>query len=231
MWRHVQADLQANHRVISVDLPGFGNSKRQAANAPLIEGWARGLWLALDQWKVPLPLTLCGLSMGGYVALECWRLAPKRVSKLVLCDTRAEADSDQQRETRAKFAAEVLRDGSKVAVTTMLPKLLGATSHADEPELVEEVQEWISKASPQAIADALKAMAARRDFTALLSQITCPVVCLVGAEDQVTPPVQMQALAAAIPAGSCRVIAEAGHLPPLEQPAMFCSMLRRAVDA
>jgi pimeloyl-ACP methyl ester carboxylesterase len=230
MWRFVQVDLEPSRRVISVDLPGFGKSRSGSDASPTIEHWAGSLLQALEHWQVPAPFTVCGLSMGGYVALECWRQAPQKIDKLILCDTRAEADTDAQREARAKFAQEVLREGSKVAVTNMLPKLLGATSMADEPELIEELQAWIERVEPKSIAGALQAMARRRDFKDQLTKIECPVACIVGAEDQVTPPVQMQALAAAIPNGSCRVIAEAGHLPPLEQPTAFCGMLRRALQ-
>ena len=47
----------------------------------------------LDEMDIRLPICLCGLSMGGYIAWQFWSRYPDRLSRLILCDTRAVADS------------------------------------------------------------------------------------------------------------------------------------------
>jgi pimeloyl-ACP methyl ester carboxylesterase len=79
------------------------------------------------------------------------------------------------------------------------------------------------------VADGLRAMAARPDSTPLLSRIHCPVLCLAGEEDGITPPDVAQAMAERVPAGRAQVIQDAGHLTNLEAPEAFNDALVRLV--
>jgi pimeloyl-ACP methyl ester carboxylesterase len=74
------------------------------------------------------------------------------------------------------------------------------------------------RADPRGIAAAARGMAQRRDFTAELKNIRCPTLILVGADDILSPPAEMRAMADAIPLSQYNVIPSAGHLSPLEQP-------------
>jgi pimeloyl-ACP methyl ester carboxylesterase len=78
-----------------------------------------------------------GLSMGGYVALSMFRLAPRYVQGLILADTRAEADSPEGIEGRKRMLTLVREKGPSAVADEMIPKLLGNTTRATHPETVE----------------------------------------------------------------------------------------------
>ena len=77
------------------------------------------------------------------------------------------------------------------------------------------------------VAAALRAMAARPDSTPLLARVGCPVLCIAGEEDLLTPPDVARDMARQTPRGRAIVIPGAGHLTNLEAPDAF----NRAVTA
>ena len=81
-------------RFVAPDLPGFGRSSLPPART--MEGMARAVLAQMDASGIERAV-ICGMSMGGYVTLALFRIAPERFSGLVLADTRATADTDQQR--------------------------------------------------------------------------------------------------------------------------------------
>jgi pimeloyl-ACP methyl ester carboxylesterase len=79
----------------------------------------------------------------------------------------------------------------------------------------------IESGQPEGIAQSLIAMAGRRDSTDLLQQIDCPTLIIVGKEDKLTPPSEAEKMNQAITGSSLMIIADAGHLPNIEQPESF----------
>ena len=98
MWKHQLKDLQDVLHVIAPDLPGFGRSK-PLEEAPGVDGYAKALIQFMDAKGIASAI-FGGCSMGGYILFELWRQAPERVTGLILCDTRAEADTPEAREKR-----------------------------------------------------------------------------------------------------------------------------------
>jgi 3-oxoadipate enol-lactonase len=175
----------------------------------------------------------CGLSMGGYVALAIFRHAPRYLRALVLADTRAGADSADGIEGRKKMIA-LVRDKGAAAMPEvadqMLPKLLGATTLRERPEVAERVRELILSNSAEAIAGAITAMMTREDSTPLLATIHCPTLIVVGAEDTLTAPSASEDMQRQIPGSSLVVVPAAGHLSNLEQPDAFNAALGRFLE-
>ena len=229
MWRHQVAGF-ARWQRIAPDLRGFGHSAdhggRVAAN---LARHADDVAAVLDTLGVPRAV-LCGLSMGGYVLLEFWRRHPDRVRALVLADTKAEADSAAGKLARDELAAVAQREGTTAVAERMLPRLLAATSAAAQPELVTAVRQMGARASVKGIVAALGAMRDRADSRELLAAIGVPTLVLGGAEDALTPPDVMQALAAGIPGARFVAIPAAGHLAPLEQPLAANRVLSEFLD-
>ena len=229
MWQETLTQCGLRARVLAPDLPGFGRSARAAA--PSIGGMADAVLEWLDETGVREPVVLGGLSMGGYVAFELVRRAADRVRALVLCSTRATADTPEQRQGRRSLISRIEREGLSAALAGMLPKLLGPTSLQASPRLVEQVRGWIGQADRDGIVDALRAMADRRDATATLPSLRCPALVVAGGEDALILPAAAEAMARALPAASLEVIPQAGHLVNLEQPARFHGALSRFLSA
>lgn len=220
MWAPQVEALSDRYRCLTVDLRGFGESDAPSGPYSLDE-MAADLVGVLDALQLDR-VTLVGLSMGGYIAFAFWRRAADRLRALVLADTRAGADSEAIRASRETLAQQAEQEGLAPVVAAQLPRLLSPAASAD---LRQWVSDMIEEATPQGVAGALRAMAARPDAGAVLPQITCPVLAMAGADDVVTPAAEMAAMAKQLPAATFQVLAGAGHLANLEAAAEFNSAL------
>jgi pimeloyl-ACP methyl ester carboxylesterase len=222
MWAAQAAALRARYQVIVPDVLGLGppgseGRGRAGDGQESLDGVADGIAALLDGLRLERAV-LAGCSMGGYISLAFLRRHPGRVRALVLADTRASADTDEVRRARLVQAERVLAEGVGFLPEELLPRVLGATSLATRPRVVEQVTRLILEQEPKAVAAALRAMAYRPDSTPLLAGITVPALVIVGEEDVITPADGARALASSIPQGRFVQIASAGHLPSLEAP-------------
>ena len=232
LWNEQVAALSNSYRVIAPDLRGFGET--DAAEGPAtMNRMAQDVARLLDQLEITRAV-VGGLSMGGYVAIAFYKQFPSRVRALVLADTRAEADTEEAKQTRAQQAEKALAEGMAGIADAMLPKLLRPETVSKRPEIVKRVRDMILKTKPEGAASALHGMAQREDQTGLLSKISVPAMILVGAEDAITPVADSEKMHGAI-AGSRLVVSEnAGHVSNLERTEQFnealLSFLRDTVD-
>ena len=221
LWRH-QAGAFPGWRTLIPDLRGLGRSDAPDLGYSMAT-YADDLAGLLDAIGVD-EVVLVGLSMGGYIALEFLRRHRPRVRGLVLADTRAQADSAEGRKGRETAMAAVREGGAPLIADQMLPRLLGPT--ASEP-LRDSIRTMMASAPVAGILGALAAMRDRPDSTDFLPSLGgLPTLVVVGAEDQLTPPKDAEAMAKAIPGARLAVIPHAGHMAPLEQPEAFNEHLR-----
>jgi pimeloyl-ACP methyl ester carboxylesterase len=224
MWQGQIDVFSPRYRVLAPDLRGFGASDVRGETVTM-EDFADDLAAILDALDVRGPIALCGLSMGGYIAFRFAAKYAARLRSLILCDTRAAADSPDGAANRLKMAEQVLSEGAEVAANAMLPKLFGPRTVAEKPELPAATRRVIVATKPAAIAAAQRGMAARPDSTALLPQIRVPTLVVVGEDDAIAPAAEMRGIAAAIPGAEFVVVPDAGHMAPLENPAAFNAAL------
>ena len=230
MWRH-QMPAFSRWQRIAPDLRGFGASAQLATDgATGLEPYADDLAAALDGLGVRRAV-LCGLSMGGYVLLEFARRHADRMRALVLMDTKAEADTPEGMRARDELATLAEREGTVAVAERMLPKMLGTAAATGQPELAAAVRDMAERASVPGVVGALRAMRQRRDSRELLPQIAVPALVLGGAEDALTPPGVMRALAEGVAGAAFQEIPAAGHLAPLEQPLLVNRVLGDFLDA
>jgi pimeloyl-ACP methyl ester carboxylesterase len=159
--------------------------------------------------------------MGGYIALEFYRRYPEQVAGLILASTRAGDDSPEGKAGRDKAAELAKSEGATAVSAGMLPKMLAEENYETDVELVEYVKEIVSTASLNGVVGALAAMRDRIDSTPTLGDIDVPVLIIHGADDQLIPVSEAEAMHKAIPNSELVVIPDAGHLPNLEQPDLF----------
>jgi pimeloyl-ACP methyl ester carboxylesterase len=211
-------------RQIAPDLRGHGAT---AAEPPLgtMETYADDCVRLLDHLGLG-PVVVGGLSMGGYVAFEICRRHPERVGGLILAATRAGADSDEGRAGRDAAAARARDEGVEPVVEGMLPKLLAPANYEDQPDLVEFVRKMMLQTSVDGMVGALAAMRDRVDSTPDLAGFDIPALVIHGQDDQLIPVSEAQATAAALPDAELVILADAGHLPNLEQPDAFDDAVR-----
>ncbi len=226
MWREQLAAFSARYRVIAPDLRGFGGSGI-AGETVTMEDYADDLANLLDVLAISEPVVFCGLSMGGYIALQFVKKHADRLQALVLCDTRAAADSAEAAANRLKVAQQVLAEGAEAVAETMLPRLFGKQAMDQRPEFVESTRQVMNSARPAAIAAAQRGMAARPDMSSFLRQISVPTLVIVGEHDVISPVAEMREMAERIPGAEFVIVPDAGHMAPLENPAAFNAALEK----
>jgi pimeloyl-ACP methyl ester carboxylesterase len=110
-------------------------------------------------------------------------------------------------------------------IEDMLPKLLGAATLANQPEVVARIRSLALSNPPAAIAGGIRALMTRSDSTPLLRTVHCPTLIVVGADDALTPPSFSQEMHQAIAGSELVIVPGAGHLSSVEQPAAFNAAL------
>ena len=163
--------------------------------------------------------------------MEMARQDPSRIAGLVLADTKASADSDEARANRLRVADQVLTAGSTAALArAMLPALLGATTQAQRPAVVEHVRTWIEEAEPWGVAWAQRAMAARPDSHADLAALTVPSLVLWGTEDTLSPREEQVSMLECLRDATFVEIPGSGHLTAVEDPTAVTTALVEVLD-
>lgn len=216
MW-----DAQIEHfahrlHVVAPDARGFGQTS-PFVEAPSVSQLARDLADLLDHLEIE-PAIIGGCSLGGYVALEFARQFPDRLRALILCDTRADADSPEAKAMRDEMITFAQHNDGLAVVNRMLPKLLSDQTRLETPEVAEQVREMARALSGENAARMIAALRDRRDSTPILSSIRVPALVIGGEDDTISPPDVMKQMAARIENAKHVVVAGAGHLSSLEQP-------------
>ena len=219
LWTEQVAALSNSYRVVTPDLRGLGESD-STSGAATMNRMAQDVAELLNRLEISRAV-VGGLSMGGYVALAFYKLFPSRVRALLLADTRAQADTEEGKEKRFQQAEKALAEGMAGIADSMLPKLLTPDTVSKRPELVKRVRDMMLKTKPEGAAGALSGMAERDDQTALLSQITCPALILVGREDPITPVPDSEKMHREIEGSRLVVIDNAAHVSNLERTEQF----------
>ncbi len=226
MWTEQIRELSPRYRLIAPDLRGFGRSQGTDGTVTM-EQFADDLEAMLQALEITEPIILCGLSMGGYIAWQFAKAYPQRLRGLILCDTKAAADDEAAVANRHRVADDVLENGTEPLARAMPQKLFAKSTLDARPHVVEAVREMIRRASPIGVAAASRGMAERPDMTDFLSDIQVPTLLVCGAEDGITPPGEMQQIAALIDGSTCEVIEEAGHMAPMENPHAVNGVIER----
>lgn len=220
LWSdHVPALQVAGWRTLVPDLPGFGESA-PVVGAPnldeVVDEVARAMLdRGLDR------LVVGGVSLGGYVAMGLVRRHPSLVSGLLLCDTKASADTVEARAGRERLAdlceAEPDQTG-RILRQAVLPGLLGSETHGSRPSVVDRTRGFLDRASGHTVAWYQRAMALRPDSHAALEAWGGPALVLWGEEDVLSPDEDQECLLRALPGAERSRLQGAGHLAIIEDP-------------
>lgn len=205
MWQSQQAAL-TGHELLAPKLYPLGESMDESARAVAAEADA--------------PLAAVGASMGGYCALRL--LAHADVQALVLAGSRADADPPERRQVRDETIRLIREEGVEALWEAQRTRLF--PEGADE-EVVARARELALAQGPEELATGVAAMRDRPDSTALVRETAAPVLVAVGEYDPFLSVEDAEALAASAHNGRAHVFAGCGHLPSLERPEEFNSVL------
>jgi pimeloyl-ACP methyl ester carboxylesterase len=228
MWDAQLTELSSGYRTMAIDLRGFG---RSPADEPFtIESLADDVYSLLAELD-ELPCVLAGLSMGGYIALAFAQKYANALRGLILVDTKADGDSEEQKAGRMKMIELVREQGSKAIADQMIPKLLAAETPRNRPGQARFLRAMIEACPPRTIEHALLAMRDRPDRSTELASIQVPTLVIVGEHDTITPVAIATSMREQIPHAELAVIKGAGHMAPMEQSAQVNQAISRFVHA
>src|SRR5215211_488064 len=176
LWNEQVEALSSSYRVIAPDLRGFGETDASQGPATM-NRMAQDVAQLMDHLNTPRAV-IGGLSMGGYVALAFYKQFASRVRALILADTRAQADTEEAKQTRVQQAEKALSEGMAGIADAMLPKLLTPETVSKHPDIVKRVRDMMLKTKPEGAAAALLGMAERDDQTAFISEVSSPTLIL-----------------------------------------------------
>lgn len=219
MWDKQVELLKTDFRVITYDIRGHGESDagNEAFSIDLFVSDLIGLMNILEINKA----SICGLSMGGYIALNAISNYPDRFEALVLCDTTCTTDTTKAKEKRLITVENIIKNGVNIYAEGSIPNLFTVESIKLKIEAIASVKEMIQNTSELVLCSTLLALASRRKTCSKLAEINIPVLILVGDQDILTPPATAKFMHENIKNSTLEVIEHAAHLSNLENPELF----------
>lgn len=225
MWDMQVEALKDQYRVVAYDVRGHGNTDPGTYDFS-IEQFAVDLINFMDAIRIEKAI-LCGLSMGGYIALNAVNAYRERFDALILCDTQCMADTPEAKEKRMKSIAVIRENGLELYANESLNNLFAPESLSAGIEEIAAVKMMIMKTSEKSLISTIHALADRKDTCSKLPDIEIPVLIIAGKEDKITPPSVAQKMHVMIKASVLCIIEHAGHLSNLENPDEFNRQLTR----
>lgn len=219
LWTRLGRYLTDRFAVVRYDQRGHGLS---GIGTPpyTIDALADDLAGLLDQLDTG-PVVVCGLSIGGMVAMGLAAARPDLVRGLVLMDTAPRIATaaiwQERQDTVASGGIDALADA-------VLERWFPADFRSRHPAELEGWRAMLTRTPEAGYLGCCAALAAA-DLTAAAAAIRVPTSCLVGEHDGSTPPEQVRALAAAIPGARFAIVRDAGHLPCIDQPGAVAAEL------
>ncbi|MBC7693860.1 MAG: alpha/beta hydrolase [Burkholderiales bacterium] len=219
MWKTQIDFFKSSYRVIACDIRGFGKSKDEESSLS-IDLFSEDLIQFMDKLHIDKAI-ICGLSMGGYIALHAHEKFHNRFEAFVLCDTQCIADTPEVKEKRNDSINEIAVNGVNNFNEGFIKNVFHKDSLTNKIELVEKLRSVVFSNSKHIIIQGLVALAGRSETCSTLYKITVPTLIMCGREDKVTPLVQSEYMNTNINGSTLQVIDHAGHVSNLEQPEKF----------
>lgn len=228
MWQKQMEFLKTTHRVIACDIRGFGKSKDEESRLD-IDLFANDLILFIDKLGFK-KVIVCGLSMGGYIALNAIKRFPGRFEALMLCDTQCIADSHDVLAKRYATIENIKEFGTSNFNEEFIKKVFHESSITHKPDLVEQLRNVVFSNSQHIIIQGLTALAERSETCPFLDEIAIPTLIICGRADVVTPLTESKFMNKNIKGSVLHVINNAGHVSNLEEPVKFNKHLRNFLN-
>lgn len=228
------------HRLAGVcaivpDLRGHGASELGTAlpmgifdrvpDAPVLtmEQLARDILALLDHLDLAQAI-LVGCSIGGYVNLELWRRAPARIRALAFICSKPQPDAPGNLDRRVATIAQARAGATSQIFDGMTQTLIGATTRARRPAVVDELRARMTL-TPEALIAVQAGLAVRPDSVSTVTKIRVPVFAAGGGEDPGISQAEMEAFQAAPGGCTFHMLPDAGHLAAYEQPDAVAALL------
>jgi pimeloyl-ACP methyl ester carboxylesterase len=228
IWQAQLEALPGKIQGISYDIRGYGESDPGHGYFS-IDLFANDLLQFIDQLGLRRVI-LCGVSMGGYIALRTYELNSSLISALILCDTNASADTNAAKINRFASIEKIRDEGKGAFANDFLKKVFSTATHETQHELVHSIFKLIMALPDATLCATQLALASRTDTSHVLEKINIPTLIIRGAGDQLMSRQQADNLHYGVRDSESVEITEAGHLPNLENPVDFNAVMNRFLE-
>ncbi len=218
-WKIQMDSLKSTYRVIAFDIRGFGKSTDEMTELS-IDLFAEDLVSFMDKLNIKKSI-VCGLSMGGYIALNAIIRFPERFKALILCDTQCISDTAEVKENRYTTIEQINNEGLELFIEKFVKSVFHPETIVNKTELVENLRKVVIANSKDIITSGLIALAERTGTCSSLETIQIPTLIICGENDKLTPVTQSQFMHELIKYSTLKIITGAGHVSNLEQPDEF----------
>lgn len=216
MWADFVPLLSKKYTVLTIDLSGFGASDL-LPNSSMTE-MAKAVYAVWEHEQLP-PMVLVGHSMGGYVGLELARHFPHCLLGLGLLHSHPFQDLPEKLRNRHKTIAFIERHGIAPFAGQFVRNLFPSAFAEAHPELLETLIDQTAAQRSDAVIAASYGMIERAATDAVLQQLACPALLIIGTEDQAIARTHRYAQLALPPVASIHIMEGIGHMAHLEAPA------------
>ena len=165
----------------------------------------------------PPRFAVAGHSMGGRVALEIWRRAKERVTRLGLLNTGVHPTRDGEYESRGLLVRLARDHGMEALAAKWLPPMMGAAPPRIA-EVLPTLVAMVRRSTPESFAGQMSALLQRPDARAVLPSIDVPTLLLSGTNDTWSSLSQHADMQRIVPHATLVEVAGAGHMAPIERP-------------
>jgi pimeloyl-ACP methyl ester carboxylesterase len=225
MWEPQIAALASRHRVIAYDVRGFGLSDAPRDPAAYSQALSVEDARALLETLGASPAAVCGLSMGGNIALNLALTHPQAVTKLILCDTGAGSENAAAFKTRCEEYARAADQGTESffnAVISTWPVFSDYGGQGDaQHQLLRDMV--MAQAGHGMALTARHALAKRKPVYALepeMRMLRIPTLVAYGTRDEACVQ-SSEFMAATIPGAQVWRVPNATHFINLDEPDLF----------
>ena len=219
MWDETINALQEKYYCVTYDIRGLGQSP-EGSGQYTMESFVDNLETIIEELDLRKPV-LCGLSMGGYIALRAVERMEEKFSAAIFCDTRPEADGNAAKLKRAGGVKHINDHGAEGFIREFVKNCFGSKYLSGKKDAYKNLEDYFAKSNPAGVIGCLIAMTGRTDTSEAISKFKLPALLICGQEDKLTPPEVMKSVAAKISNAKFVTISGAGHMTPIENPEEF----------
>lgn len=216
IWSNLKKHLSTSYQVITLDLPGFGQSEL-IDPSPSIEFYANSILELLDELRINKCVML-GHSLGGYVTLSFAELFPNRLQGFGLIHSTAYADNPEKKENRTKTIDFLRKNGMTAFSPTFVPALFADHKKPFLKEVIPLLTKVVHETSVEGACLAAQAMRDRPDRTHVLQFSTVPVLYIIGKSDKAISLEDSLAQSCLASISSVLFLNDVGHMSMFESP-------------
>lgn len=230
VWDEMKKYLPADYRIITPDLPGYGQAELPAStDVVTIEYYAEYLHAIAEKEQLQ-DIILIGHSMGGYTALAFAEKFPALIKKLCLFHSHPFEDTSQKKETRQRAMQFIAKYGTRAFVDEFYDTLFTPQFLSTHPEVVNTIKEKASRYQPQTLIASTQAMIRRKDRSEVLKNLSVPVLLIIGGQDKAIEYELSKAMCSLAPITDVHILEEVGHMGMLEAPQQTAQIISNFIE-